>query len=624
MFLSLGIIFTIMIKQLDEQTINKIAAGEVIDRPSSIIKECVENSLDAGASSIEVDVYEGGIKSIKIKDNGCGISKEDLSLAPIRHATSKINVLEDIYSTLSMGFRGEALASICHVAKTSIQSRTQESDRAYGIFAYCGSISEVKEVSHSIGTTIECRDLFLDIPVRRQYLKSASSELSRIKQQLVPIMLIHPNIDIVLRSEGREELSSVGIDRISVLMQQLIDKKCWNHCVEISKDLGGLRVEGVITDPQVNFSNRKKQFVAVNDRLVSHPAISKIISDVYKDVIPQGRFPACVINIAIDPSQIDVNIHPKKEEIKFLQTEILFKSLPRALRETFSKQHDVFVAPINHSLHPSSVSPEVTYHPAQPSSHSTAVNMSAEFTPPSNTANTLNKIETPTVSPTKVHAEDIAIRYDDPERVMTIESPILYEEKRPTNGLVLDYFQMFDTYIILKTVDKLWVLDQHAVHERILYEEIKSNQSNCIDDVQLLLVPHYISVDHEQLEAFEIIKPWLDTLNVDAEVFGNDKICVRQCPVIFSDCNLGEWITDLLNLAGEFGVVPEKAPYTKEKWQMQACKAAIKAGKKMALSEVKELCELFVNSPSNFTCPHGRPLFKQFEKSDLEKWFERI
>ena len=599
---------TSTIRQLDESTINKIAAGEVIDRPASIIKECVENSIDAGANLIQVDVAQGGIKRITITDNGTGISKEDLKLAPVRHATSKITCLEDIYQTVSMGFRGEALASICHVARTTIRSRHQNAESAYELTAFNGDISEPIEISHAQGTTIDVRDLFLEIPVRRQYLKSPGTELSKIQQVMVPLMLIHPNIDFVLSNEGQDLITSVGISDISVLMSQLLDKKCKGHLVSFSSNALGLSVEGWTSDPTITFSNRNKQVIAVNKRIVFHPAIRKIIQDVYRDVIPHGRFPACVLMVTINPQVIDVNIHPKKEDVKFLQTDILFKVLPRAIRASFSRHHDVFVAP--------------QYSGFNDSSGAAALNnsepVSFTFTPAKTEAIDLTPSQVSSFSDTP------PVSFPDPETFAIADSPTLYKPSEVTTGAVLSYFQMFDTYIVLKTAENLWILDQHAVHERVLYEEIKQSQAACLKDVQLLLVPEYIDLDAQQMAAFELCHSWFKSLNIEIEPFSSTQVCIRQCPVIFSDCQLSTWIVELVNATIEFGAVPQLGPETKEKWQMQACKAAIKAGKTLQLSEVKELCELFVATPSNFTCPHGRPLYKAFNKSDLEKMFNRI
>jgi len=595
-----------IIKELDEQTINKIAAGEVIDRPASIVKECVENSIDAGATFIQVDVAQGGIKRISVTDNGKGMSKEDLKLAPIRHATSKITSLDDIYHTLTMGFRGEALASICHVAKTSIRSKQEHTDAAYEISAYLGEITSPIESTHATGTTIDVRDLFFDIPVRRQYLKAPASELTKIQQVLVPFMLIHPHIDFVLSNEGAEIISSVGLNDVPVLMSQLLDKKCKDHLISFESTAMGLSIKGWTSDPTINFSNRNKQVIAVNKRMVFPPAVRKIIQDVYRDVIPYGRFPACVIDISIAPEAIDVNIHPKKEDIKFLQADLLFKVLPRTIRSSFSKHHDVFVAP--QADRPPLDQSAFTFTPATPYP-----------SPASET--TLNHSAAHTTMGEPSYSQEVP--FYDRESFAISETPSLYIDHTSKTGAVLSYFQLFNTYIVLKTADKMWILDQHAVHERILYEEIKESQAETLKDVQLLLVPEYIDLDADQMLAFEDCKDWFRTLHIDLEVFSPTQLCLRECPVIFSDCRLSEWVIELINATLEFGATPKLNPDTKAKWEMRACKAAIKAGKPLQLSEVKELCEMFVASPSNFTCPHGRPLYKTFGKSDLEKLFNR-
>ena len=341
---------TSIIKQLDSVTINKIAAGEVIDRPVSIVKELIENAIDAGADTISIDIQDGGKELIRITDNGKGFYKDDLSLAPIRHATSKIQSIDDVYNTMSFGFRGEALASICHCSFLTITSK-QVDCSAYQITAHQDKISSIQHVSHPVGTTILVENLFHNIPVRQRFLKSAATELSYILDCCIQFSLIQPNINFIVQADGNEKLNTTGISNMYQLLIMHYGKNLKEKCVPVDETIGPLTFKGYVSNPTLTFSNRSKQILSVNKRLIKNSLLSKSITDSFRDLIPQRRFPLVILNITIESSLVDVNIHPQKNDIKFLNPGFLFDSLPKAISLALHSVQD-HVAPITPLVKP--------------------------------------------------------------------------------------------------------------------------------------------------------------------------------------------------------------------------------------------------------------------------------
>jgi DNA mismatch repair protein MutL len=325
------------IKILDAITVTQIAAGEVIDRPCSVVKELVENSIDAGATVIHVTLSDGGKREIKVTDNGHGISPEDLPLAPIRHATSKIHSFSDIYGIHSFGFRGEALASMAHVGELVIASKIADQP-AYEIRARNHSISDLKPITHPCGTTIQVLDLFSFVPVRANFLKSSATEMSYCLDVLMQLAVLNPHIDFVLHhDQHRDVLNTTGISDPEILIQLLYSKESKGKLSKISCDYPPFHFQGYISNPTLTVSNKSKQVFAFNGRLIKNSTIQKAVSMAYKDYIPRDRFPLIFLNIVTDSKDVDVNVHPQKNDIKFLKPNFIFDSISKLIKATFSQ-----------------------------------------------------------------------------------------------------------------------------------------------------------------------------------------------------------------------------------------------------------------------------------------------
>jgi DNA mismatch repair protein MutL len=590
-----------IIKQLDPITITKIAAGEVIDRPSSIVKELIENAIDASASKIRIDIEDGGKQRIRITDNGIGMSKEDLPLAPMRHTTSKINALEDLYDTHTFGFRGEALASICHVSQLTIVSH-HEGDDAYMVTANEDKISDILPTTHPIGTTIDVKDLFFNVPVRRKFLRSSSTERSYITEIVIQFILSNPSIDFIFTSDRKEVLNSSGIYSQHDLLILLFGKSLRGNLVEINQTVGPVTFSGFVSSPVLTFSNRSKQIVSVNGRLVKSAVIQKSLTQSFKDLIPNRRFPLVLLHIGVSNQTLDVNIHPQKSDIKFVNPGFLYDALPKAISLSFQS-----TPPDISSLQNIDTPKEIVSDHAF-SEKSFSGNLNQKVVPISPA---YSSAASSFLSPTS---------HDSP----VSEQPsldFLYSTEKKSHSHT--YFQLFNTYIVIPTDAGMYILDQHAVHERILYEKIKDTYAKQ-SSRQVLLISEVIEVSPDLFQIFEEKCDYFHSLNFLVESFGANKIIIRELPVPFSEVNAKELVLDILYQLQSFPNSHRDITLDqKESLQLRACKAAIKAGKKLFPEEINALVDDLISCPSNYTCPHGRPLSLFFDKNKLERLFLR-
>jgi len=574
------------ILELSPITVSKIKAGEVIERPANVVKELIENSLDAGATFITIDIEGGGKNRITVTDNGEGIPVSDLPKAPLQHTTSKIQFIEDLYSTLTYGFRGEALASMAHASNLSITSKTASQKTAFKINAHTDVISKPEPCSHPTGTCIEVKSLFFNMPVRQRFLKSDSTEFSHVFDIVAHAALAHPHIQFSLRHNRKDSLNTQGLPDLASRIEHISGKNCAKQLIELQGNLNGIEYSGMVSDPTLTFSNRNNQWFSVNGRCIKSAIMQKAVSQVFADLIPSGRFPLIVLNINLHPTITDVNIHPQKWDIRFLNSGQIFEGV-----KTLLNQH-LGLSKVHYTPGEQALTQGVF---GQQSTHELS---------------SLNTLGTPIFQQYTPDGSAHLSLFSDNAMSALMQPQV-------------EYLHLFDTYLVIKTAQGLCLIDQHAAHERILYEDIKKNQNNS-SFKQPLLIPETITLAPDLMSLAEQELATLNELGFDIEPFGKDTVIVRAIPNTFANANLVELIIQFLTQAKTVtGHTPDLLLARKDTLQRMACKAAIKAGKRMSEPETRALINDFLSSPANYTCPHGRPLCLVWDKNHLEKLFLR-
>ena len=604
------------IQLLDQKTIGQIAAGEVIERPASVVKEFLENSLDAGATQIIIRIESGGLNLIEIQDNGHGIPKSELELAITRHATSKIHSFEDIFETASFGFRGEALASVAEVSEFCLASKPIDSDESSQIKVSHGERIGVEAANLQSGTLVSVRDLFAQIPVRRKYMKSARYEASQVLAMVLPMALFNLDVDISLYSDKKLLLSSVGITDIEPLLLEYLDSKLSGKMIPVDDVVNGLRVKGWVSDPSIHFANRNKQFLAINQRFIKNALLQRAITQVYQDLIPPGRFASVVLSISVPSTDVDVNIHPRKMDVAFSDSQFLFSTLHRVLKPLFQRR------PV----------PDHLVSASRPTFEINQDHQSNQIETPSfqNTAYQDRSINTNQASPSvesminqrpkmQFHLSEIPSKETEPK-----EAPKPVNQSMDLQSLDLEsvsFLQVFDAFLAVKYQDHFYLIDQHALHERILFEQFKNSDLNR-SDIQPLLIPETVTLSAAETVLLTDLIPSLRDLGIQIDVSSNHIASITAIPVQLMRCKVSSWLelllADCLD-AGSAVSILQDIPAL----QMKACKAAIKAGQRLEESEVRALLQQYFQSPSNYTCPHGRPLALRYDRIELDKLFDR-
>ncbi len=573
------------IKLLDELTINRIAAGEVIERPSSIVKELVENSLDAKSENIKIEIEDGGKRRIIITDDGFGINKLDLPLAPLQFSTSKITQLDDIYNQNSMGFRGEALASIRYVARLKIISKTNDAENAYELEAN-PEIGEIKITNRTPGTTVIVEDLFSKVPVRKKYLRSSNTEFSYIYDVVQKFSLIYPQKNFILYQDKKEILNTTGLNDLYNLILYFFGKDLKNHLININSEIKNLKINGIISKPEISFPNRNKEIISVNGRYIKNHVLQKVLTDIYRDLIPNRKFPLFILDIQIPPTLIDVNIHPQKLDIKFLDYSFIFDNLYKLLKSYLEERK---------ILNESELDPNFKSYLL---TREEKIDFSFE--------------------PEKLVLNNPSLFADfdsDSSKIPTAD-----KENNYFNMMSNKFFQIFNTYLIINAENELWLIDQHAAHERLIYQQIKNNQIKM--PIIPLLIPEVIEFE---VPHYQIIKDNITCFQkifLSIEDFGINQLLIREIPKYLENVNLKNFLLELIDNLEKMPIDFLKDSKL-ESFEKTACKSAVKAKMKLTEFEIQELIKNIISSNIPLTCPHGRPFLIKITKDDLEKMFLR-
>ena len=698
---------------LDELTINKIAAGEVIERPASVIKEMVENSIDAGATNVTVEIKNGGISFIKVTDNGKGIAKDDLEIAFERHATSKIRSAEDLDTVTSMGFRGEALASIAAIANVEMISKTQEQEIGYKVVVEAGDVLEKEEAGCRTGTTITVKNLFFNTPVRYKFLKKDYTESGYIEDVVTRIALVNPNIAIKLINTGKTVIQTNGNGNIKDVIYSIYGKDVANGVMEVSYNYEDIKVTGVIGKPEIARSNRSNQLFFVNKRYIKDKTLTAATEQAYKGLIPIGKFGFVVLNLEINPASVDVNVHPAKLEVRFQEESKVFQSIYHAIKDTllkgeliansgdeqkqgelfaFRKQNekqiekytneeskiktniieDIYNQKNEHTQEIKTINPTNEMEKVDSSNVLEKLNqikekIVQEMNGQVQEKDTENKEEIAEIS-SNLELKEPEVKYELEEKgIEDIQekeknenepkdfnqmytetfgiSPIQekQEKKEETDAIdiVKDNVSMFEnveelkkpvykfigivfkTYIILEIGKEMYILDQHAAHERIMYERVKRNYySDEQKDSQMLLLPDIITLTHKEMDIANENMQLFEKAGFTLEEFGDNTIKLTGVPTVCVDLDTKELFLETLD---EINTVARTAKQEKEEKFIAtvACKAAVKANMALTVEEVEKLMDQLFELPNPFTCPHGRPTVIKMTKYDIERKFAR-
>jgi DNA mismatch repair protein MutL len=589
------------IHALPSQLINQIAAGEVVERPASVVKELLENSLDAGASRIEVDIEQGGIKLIRIRDNGCGIFKDDLKMALSRHATSKIDSLQALEQVSSLGFRGEALPSIASVSRLTITSREQEADAAWSVNG-SDADSEPAPAAHPVGTTIEVRDLFYNTPARRKFLKTERTEFGHIDSLIKRIALSRFDVGFVLRHNQKEILSlnqATTDKEKAARVSKLLGSAFVENSLYIEVEAAGMRLFGWVGNPTFNRSQADMQYFYVNGRMVRDKVVSHGVRQAYQDVLYHGRQPAYVLFMQLNPALVDVNVHPAKYEVRFRESRLvhdfIFRTLQKGLAESVSEQQIDSHGQISSELQTSSEQPRSSFQ--------------GSFQP----------------RPLNLQVAESRGGYQASFQAQQPHSEAAPETSDPSGMPPLGFAlaQLQGVYVLAQNASGLVLVDMHAAHERIVYERFKQSFEDAGITAQPLLVPVSVAVSDREAELAENDAELLRELGLEVDRLDREKLVVRSIPAILQGADPEQLLRDLLSDMMEHGTSERIRQEINAVLAGMACHGSVRANRKLTLDEMNGLLRDMEKTERIGQCNHGRPTWVQLSMDELDKLFLR-
>ena len=605
-----------MIIQLDENTISKIAAGEVIERPLNIVKELLENSIDAGATRIIVEIEDGGLDKIVITDNGSGIDKNDLGLAFVSHATSKINNIDDILDVKSFGFRGEALSSIGIASKVSIISKTADSKVGYIVEDNFGEISDIKETASSDGTKVIVSNLFDNMPVRKKFLKSGSVEASRIYDIVEKIALSHQDISFKYIQDGVEKFSTSGDNNLKNIIYTLYGKSVYENVLDVNSNINGIKIVGVIGNTSVTRNNRNDEIIFVNNRYVKSALLTKALEEAFKPYLMQHKFPLAVLNVIVTNGLVDVNIHPQKLDVRFSDESKIYTAMFDSVSNVLSNASLIHHEHIDDSI--------VEFND----------NKNSIIEPKPYKAVEINIDDIKSYKETK-ESNDNANKIDDNIKAISndnLKQQNLFDELL-NNGseLIKDTLskneyhyigQLFKTYILVEYNNKFYIIDQHAAHEKIYYEKFMK-ELNSQDVISQKIMPLVITLNSIQHQVLEENVMYFKKAGFDIDFFGERDIIVNSVPFNILDIGKKELLLEMID---DFSKNKSLAGYDSinDKIATIACKKAVKGNNVLLDVEAKQLIDDLFSLENPYNCPHGRPTIIEFSKYEIEKKFGRI
>jgi DNA mismatch repair protein MutL len=613
---------TMPIQLLSDQLISQIAAGEVVERPAAALKELLENSLDAGSSDIQVLLMQGGVKQLRVADNGSGIAKDELALALTRHATSKIASLEDLESVSSLGFRGEALASIASISRTQISSRAVASKHAWRISTEGSDMSTLEPAALDAGTVIEVNDLYFNTPARRKFLKTDATEFGHCEQAFNRIALSRPDVAFMLQHNGRA-LCRLAVSAPEKRFSEILGSEFAAEAFSVDESAAGLRLWGMAAKPTFNRNSRDTQYVYVNGRFVRDKLIAHAIRQAYQDVLHHDRHPAFVLFLELDPTLVDVNVHPTKTEVRFRDGQaihrFIFHALHKALATPTGMSNAVSASQSGHN-------PFTTPNPgaANYPSYQSQINLSAQQ--PTNFYQTLfgQRLLAEETSGGQYAADSAGLGFH-----AAANSTANGSDAAQTQEFALGFAvaQIHGVYILAQNALGLVVVDMHAAHERIMYEQLKNALDAKSVAMQPLLLPVSFNADRLEVATVEAVLASHDNslqqLGFDIAILSPTTLAVRAVPTMLQQADTVTLARDVLRDLREFGASRALTERRNELLGTMACHAAVRANRQLAIAEMNALLRDMEATERSGQCNHGRPTWFQVSMSDLDKMFMR-
>ena len=643
-----------VISVLDQTTINQIAAGEVIERPASVVKELLENAIDARATAVTVEIREGGCSLIRITDNGCGIPKEEIPTAFLRHATSKIRSAEDLTTVASLGFRGEALASIAAVSQVEMISKTADSLTGTRYQIEGGTERGIEEVGAPEGTTIIARNLFFNTPVRKKFLKTPMTEGTHVAAVVEKIALSHPDISIRLIQNNQNKLYTSGNNNLKDLIYTVFGREITSNLLSVDAVYEGIHITGFIGKPVIARSNRNYENYFVNGRYVRSNIISKAIEEAYKPYMMQHKYPFTMLHLSIDPETLDVNVHPTKMELRFSDGEYVFNRtleavgealahkelIPQVTLDEAAKKRQEDAQKRREERQPRQPEPfEIRRQSSLDAKHSSAGNHSSssgsnpalqEAAPvqkPGASRPSLLCEEAPGWKlvdkkdpPANESAEDARQPSEPMQQLELFDGKLLDPKSRLKHRLI---GQLFDTYWMVEYNDQLYIIDQHAAHEKVLYEKTVRSLKDRQYDSQLVNPPVILTLNQGEALLLEQYLEYFKGIGFEIEPFGGREYAVRAVPANLFSIAKKELLLEMIDgLSEDMSVHNPDIIY--EKIASMSCKAAVKGRHAMSAAEADRLIDQLLELENPYACPHGRPTIISMSRYELEKKFKRI
>ena len=652
------------VQVLDTNTSNQIAAGEVVEKPASVVKELVENALDAGATKIEVTIFAGGTEYIRVVDNGCGMSEENARLAVLRHATSKLRSAEDLLSLNTLGFRGEALPSIASVSNFTLLTRPAAEEFATSVHIDGGENTEVTRAGGSAGTTVIVENLFFNVPARRKFLKTIGTEGRYISELLTKLALSRPDVRFKLTSNDKEVLSTPGDGDLASAIRALYGKGVSGELLTVDFSDPRITIRGFIGKPTLLKGNRTWQTMFVNGRSIGNKMLAKAIDHAYQSQIPKSGYPFAVLNIMVDTHTIDVNVHPQKSEIKFSDDSSVYKAMYKALTDALTRpmsaqkatltllpdsELNSFVKPalrmeqqersapaptnaaeprkerpafepIFKSISSNPIFKEPEQYAAYKEPMITVAEARAKFAGAEPFGEAVSLTEPALTRPAKQEAPAAQTlpqqTAEDGQR-----EQIRFTDTDSGVATIWPIGQVDKTFIIAQSEDALYLIDQHAAHERILYDRLVASHQQI--PAQQLLMPLYVDMDEDAIALIEERHEEFARLGVEASAGGEGVLRISSLPADIKAEDAEDFIHEISKMLGELRSNLTGGDLRQEVLHMTACKAAIKAGQLLNMRQMRQLIIDLCNTTHPFTCPHGRPCMIEIDSDQLYKMFKR-